>query len=113
MSIDRDVGERVVLHLLSQVFTFSDRPAVPLESHGDDVVLTLSDTGIGVAPDDLPHPFTSLVTARAAKGKTAKGSDLGPERGRVVTVSLPVERAAASSPTDQPPKRSARGARNP
>jgi two-component system sensor histidine kinase BaeS len=83
---------------------------------GDDVVLTVTDTGSGIAPEDLPHVFDRFWRAEKSRSRRTGGSGLGlpivrhllaahdgtaeaasqPGQGAVFTLRLP----AAGSPAD-------------
>jgi signal transduction histidine kinase len=47
---------------------------VRVEAHGSDVVVSVSDTGPGIAPEDLPYMFDRYWRGRNA---TYKGTGLG------------------------------------
>lgn len=53
--------------------------SVTLESRraGADVVLSVSDTGEGIAPEHLPHLFDRFYKVDTARGTAARGSGLG------------------------------------
>ncbi|MGW7425239.1 sensor histidine kinase [Streptomyces sp. NPDC054813] len=44
---------------------------------GDEVVLTVTDTGKGIAPDDLPHVFERFWRAEKSRSRRTGGSGLG------------------------------------
>jgi two-component system sensor histidine kinase BaeS len=44
---------------------------------GDDVVLTVTDTGQGIAPEDLPHVFERFWRAEKSRSRRTGGSGLG------------------------------------
>jgi two-component system sensor histidine kinase BaeS len=44
---------------------------------GDDVVLAVTDTGTGIAPDDLPHVFDRFWRAEKSRSRRTGGSGLG------------------------------------
>ncbi|MYR60024.1 two-component sensor histidine kinase, partial [Streptomyces sp. SID625] len=52
---------------------------VALAAHrdGDTVVLTVADTGTGIAPDDLPHVFDRFWRAEKSRSRRTGGSGLG------------------------------------
>jgi signal transduction histidine kinase len=86
---------------------------------GAQVELSVSDTGVGIDPDDLPHVFERFYRADAARGRESGGTGLGlpiarwivaqhggtitiqsqPGQGTQVRVLLPL-------PADVPPARS-------
>ena len=45
--------------------------------HGDEVVLTVTDTGTGIAPQDLPHVFERFWRAEKSRSRRTGGSGLG------------------------------------
>ncbi|MEU0005482.1 HAMP domain-containing sensor histidine kinase [Streptomyces sp. NPDC006314] len=44
---------------------------------GDDLVLTVTDTGAGIAPEDLPHVFDRFWRAEKSRSRRTGGSGLG------------------------------------
>jgi signal transduction histidine kinase len=73
--VDREMWEKIVLNLLSNAFkfTFEGEIEVVQRAIDDRVELTVRDTGIGVAPEELPRP-TSLSTATAPPCSFASSS---------------------------------------
>ncbi len=51
--------EKVIFNLLSNAvkFTFEGTISVHVRRDGDEAVIVVSDTGIGVAPDEIPRLF--------------------------------------------------------
>jgi len=112
--VDRDMWETIVLNLVSNAFkfTFEGEVGVSLHAAADrrGVVLTVSDTGTGIAADQLPHLFERFHRVEGAQGRTIEGSGIGlalvrelvrlhggtiavdsiPGRGTSFTVTLPV-----------------------
>ncbi|MGE0594072.1 MAG: ATP-binding protein [Vicinamibacterales bacterium] len=77
--VDRDMWEKVVLNLLSNAFKFTleGEVRVRLRAEGDGVRLSVSDTGIGVGADDLPHLFERFHRVEGARGRTHEGTGIG------------------------------------
>src|SRR5690606_19703857 len=57
--VDRDMWEKIVLNLLSNAlkFTFAGSITIALRAEGDRARLEVSDTGEGIAPDQLSRVF--------------------------------------------------------
>jgi signal transduction histidine kinase len=82
---------------------------------GNSVVVTVSDTGLGMSPEDQRHIFERFFRAEVASDRAIQGLGLGltivkaivdahggtiavqsePGRGTIVTVSLPLEQGPA------------------
>jgi signal transduction histidine kinase/DNA-binding response OmpR family regulator len=77
--LDRDMWEKIVLNLLSNAlkFTFDGAISVSLRSKGDHVELTVADTGVGVAPEELPHLFDRFYRVRGTESRTHEGTGIG------------------------------------
>jgi PAS domain S-box-containing protein len=77
--VDRVMWEQIVMNLLSNAlkFTFEGRIVVTLRDEGDAVVLEVSDTGIGIAPDEMPQLFQRFHRIEGARGRTHEGSGIG------------------------------------
>jgi len=111
--IDRDLWEKVVLNLLSNAlkFTREGEIAVRLRSveKGEKIELSVSDTGVGIAPEELPYVFERFRRVRPAWARSHEGTGIGlalvqelvrlhggeiraesePGRGTAFTVSIP------------------------
>jgi signal transduction histidine kinase len=62
--------QQVVWNLLSNAVKFTPpkgRVDVRLENHGDEVAIVVADTGIGIAPDFLPHVFERFRQAESGE----------------------------------------------
>jgi signal transduction histidine kinase len=77
--VDRDMWERIVLNLLSNAlkFTFDGRIRVTLLAVPAGAELRIADTGIGIAPDDLPHVFERFRRIEGVRARTHEGSGIG------------------------------------
>jgi PAS domain S-box-containing protein len=77
--VDPDLWEKVVLSLLSNAlkFTFEGEVGVALQRRGDQAVLTVRDTGIGVPADQLPLLFDRFHRVPGARSRTYEGTGIG------------------------------------
>jgi len=77
--IDHDMWEKIVLNLLSNAlkFTFTGSIAVGLRFRSDAAVLTVRDTGVGVAADELPRLFERFHRIEGTRARTHEGSGIG------------------------------------
>jgi PAS domain S-box-containing protein len=77
--VDRDMWEKIVLNLLSNAFkfTFTGEIAISLRPEGGQVELCVRDTGIGIAPDELPKIFDRFHRVEGAQGRTHEGTGIG------------------------------------
>ncbi len=77
--VDRSMVERILLNLLSNAlkFTFEGEIAVVLRRAGDAAELSVSDSGVGIAPADLPQLFERFHRIRGARSRTHEGTGIG------------------------------------
>jgi signal transduction histidine kinase len=77
--VDRSMWEKIVLNLLSNAFkfTFEGKITVAVKREGDMVNLTVSDTGIGIRPEEIPRFFERFHRIDGAKARTHEGSGIG------------------------------------
>src|SRR5215210_1899278 len=77
--VDREMWERIVLNLVSNAFkfTFEGEIRVALRRDGADAVLTVSDTGTGIEPEELTGLFERFRRVRGARSRTHEGSGIG------------------------------------
>ena len=77
--VDRDMWEKIVLNLVSNAFKFTMKGEVRIAQHarGDHLVLEVSDTGCGVAAEDLPRLFERFFRGRTPHARTHEGSGIG------------------------------------
>lgn len=77
--VDREMWEKIVLNLISNAFkfTFEGEIRVSLRAAGSNACLSVSDTGIGIRADELPHIFERFHRVRDAGGRSIEGSGIG------------------------------------
>ena len=77
--VDREMWEKIVLNLLSNAFkfTFAGKIAIALQQVGNQVNLTVRDTGIGIPAAELPRLFERFHRVEGAQGRTQEGSGIG------------------------------------
>jgi PAS domain S-box-containing protein len=77
--VDREMWEKIVFNLLSNAFkfTFSGHIAVRLRGEESAVVLEVTDTGVGIAADEIPHIFQRFHRIEGSPGRTQEGSGIG------------------------------------
>ena len=77
--VDRDMWEKVLLNLLSNAlkFTFDGSVTVRVRRSGDDAVITVSDTGIGVASAEMPRLFERFHRIETSRARSNEGSGIG------------------------------------
>src|SRR4051794_7242661 len=76
---DSDMLERILLNLVSNAFKFTERGGVELrlDQDGDEVVLVVADTGIGIGPDDLDRVFDRFARVESGWSRSSEGSGIG------------------------------------
>ena len=79
VSIDRDMWEKIVLHLLSNAFKFTFEGGINVQLHGTDdcIELSVRDTGIGIPARELPRIFERFYRSSAGMARTYEGSGIG------------------------------------
>ena len=77
--VDPEMWEKIVLNLLSNAFkfTFTGEIVVSLSQIGRQAQLRVSDTGIGIPPDELPLLFERFHRVQGARSRTHEGSGIG------------------------------------
>ena len=77
--VDQRMWEHIVLNLLSNAFkfTFTGGITVGLHDAGDVIELRVSDTGIGIAGENLPQLFQRFHRIEGARSRTHEGSGIG------------------------------------
>lgn len=109
--VDRDLWEKIVLNLLSNAFkhTFQGQIEIRLQGIGDQVILRVRDTGVGIPEEQLPHLFERFHRVPNMRARTHEGTGIGlalvkelvhlhggtisvqsiPDQGSTFTVSIP------------------------
>jgi signal transduction histidine kinase len=79
MYVDEQMWEKIVLNLLSNAFkyTFQGSITVQLEQQEAAVELSVTDTGIGIPAEELPHMFERFHRIKGASGRTFEGTGIG------------------------------------
>jgi PAS domain S-box-containing protein len=77
--LDGDMWEKVVLNLLSNAlkFTFDGSISVRVRREDAHAVVTVSDTGIGVAAAEMPRLFERFHRIETARARSNEGSGIG------------------------------------
>lgn len=80
VSADFTKMERVLLNLLDNAVKYTERGGrirVGAQREGNHVRISVSDTGIGIPEDDLPHVFERFYRVDKARSRRMGGSGLG------------------------------------
>ncbi|MBI2941438.1 MAG: response regulator [Chloroflexi bacterium] len=77
VNVDPTRIKQVLINLLSNAVRYTDDGGVTVTATGDDreVVVSVTDTGVGIPPEELPHMFQEF--RRGAGPQRRKGSGLG------------------------------------
>ncbi|MEZ0357393.1 SpoIIE family protein phosphatase [Mycobacterium sp. SA01] len=77
--LDRDMWEKVILNLLSNAlkYTFAGSITVRVTHDGDEAVVTVADTGIGVPAAEMPRLFERFHRIESARARSTEGSGIG------------------------------------
>ena len=77
--MDPDMWEKIVLNLLPNALKFTMKGRISVEFYQPDhmVELRVSDTGTGIAPDQLGKVFERFHRVEGAAGRTHEGTGIG------------------------------------
>jgi two-component system, OmpR family, phosphate regulon sensor histidine kinase PhoR len=75
---DREWGEQVMVNLLHNAIKFTPprgRISISARAEGDSILVSVTDTGVGIPADDLPRVFERFY--KADRARTSGGTGLG------------------------------------
>lgn len=77
--VDIDMWEKIVLNLVSNAFKYSKRGSIEVrvEKEGPQIKLTVKDTGIGIAEEEIPKIFERFYRVRNVDGRSQEGTGIG------------------------------------
>lgn len=77
--VDGDMWEKILLNLLSNAFKYTLKGSitVSLEQEGNNAILRVKDTGVGIPPEEIPHMFERFHRVRYTRGRTYEGTGIG------------------------------------
>ena len=77
--VDPALWEKIVLNLVSNAlkYTFEGGVRVGLRWLGEQVELSVADTGTGIAPEELPRIFERFHRVEGARGRSHEGTGIG------------------------------------
>jgi signal transduction histidine kinase len=77
--VDPEMWAKIVHNLLSNAlkFTLEGQVSLRLHTRGDAFMLEVSDTGCGIAPEDLPRIFQRFAKIRTSQARTVEGTGIG------------------------------------
>ncbi|WP_369830525.1 SpoIIE family protein phosphatase [Mycobacterium sp. 1245111.1] len=77
--LDREMWEKVVLNLLSNALKYTFDGSITIRIGHDDTsaVVTVTDTGIGIPPAELPRLFERFHRIETARARSTEGSGIG------------------------------------
>ncbi len=79
MTSDRQKFRQIVVNLLSNAIKYTQQGSVTLrvEAPGDHCIVTISDTGLGIAPEQQAKLFQKYHQIKEAKNRDIQGTGLG------------------------------------
>lgn len=99
--VDPDRLGQILANLVENALRYTpERGTVTVEvrAAGDDLRLSVSDTGPGIEPEDLPHIFDRFYVARRYRGVRPEGSGLGLSIVRTLAETMGGRAEASSEP---------------
>ncbi|QRQ99841.1 ATP-binding protein [Dyadobacter sandarakinus] len=76
---DVDMWEKIVLNLLSNAFKYTLQGSITVRIGQDDThaILEVTDTGVGIPEEELPHMFERFHRIENTPGRTHEGTGIG------------------------------------
>ncbi len=77
--LDLELWEKVVLNLLSNAFKFTleGEVSVSVSDGGEEAILCVRDTGVGVPPAEVPRLFERFHRVEGQRGRSFEGTGIG------------------------------------
>lgn len=77
--VDRELWEKIILNLISNALksTFAGEIRVTVRTAGERVLVSVADTGTGIAESDLPNLFQRFSRIEGARRRSHEGSGIG------------------------------------
>ncbi len=77
--VDPDLWEKIVLNLISNAFkyTLEGEINVRLDTRNGEAILSVQDTGCGIAENELPRLFERFHRVEGVRGRTHEGTGIG------------------------------------
>nr|WP_295922638.1 ATP-binding protein [uncultured Dyadobacter sp.] len=77
--LDRQMWEKIVFNLLSNAFKYTLEGKITLDVavRNGEVLMSVTDTGVGIPADELPHLFERFHRVRNSAGRTYEGTGIG------------------------------------
>lgn len=77
--VDREMWEKIVLNLLSNAFKYTLQGSIEinLTQEGNQVILQVKDTGVGIPENELPKMFERFHRINNTMGRTYEGTGIG------------------------------------
>src|SRR5262249_9406248 len=79
VDFDRGMWEKIVLNLLSNAFKFTLEGGirVRLQREAGYALVEVEDSGVGVAPEEIPRLFERFYRVEGTRGRNYEGSGIG------------------------------------
>ena len=79
VSIDVEMWEKIVLNLISNAFKYTEQGSITvrLGEAGDDIILSVADTGIGIPDEEQEKIFDRFYRSTSSRGRSQEGTGIG------------------------------------